>query len=218
CFQSIHNPENGHIVGYEFLARSSFPGLESAGRIFQQATATRLEVELSCLCRDKALQYSTVIDAAIPVFLNTHPAESLLDVTVPHLRQLRNTWPERAIVLEIHEAAITEPELIRNVRQELREIDVRIAFDDFGKGQARIRELISSSADFVKFDADLIRDLDRLSSEQRLFFRTIIDGIRKEGVTTIAEGIETPSMAVTCREIGFDLLQGYLYSRPTMLQ
>ena len=120
-------------------------------------------------------------------------------------------------MLEIHEAAITEPALIRELRAMLAEVDVRLAFDDFGRGQARIRELICASSDYIKFDAALIQDLQGISREQFRFFRSIIAGIRAEGAVTVAEGVENDAMAEVCREVGFDLVQGYLFSRPTLL-
>lgn len=163
------------------------------------------------------MNFGEALELDVPVFLNTHPAEALLDTVVPQMRRLREQYPNRRIVLEIHEAAITEPALIRELRAMLAEIDVRLAFDDFGRGQARIRELICAPSDYIKFDAALIQDLQGISREQFRFFRSIIAGIRAEGAVTVAEGVENDEMAEVCREVGFDLVQGYLFSRPTLL-
>lgn len=217
CFQAIHCLKTGGTRGYEFLARSAYPGIESAGRLFDQARRSGQEVELSLLCREQALNFGEALELDVPVFLNTHPAEALLDTVVPQMRRLRDQYPNRSIVLEIHEAAITEPALIRELRAMLAEVDVRLAFDDFGRGQARIRELICAPSDYIKFDAALIQDLQGISREQFRFFRSIIAGIRAEGAVTVAEGVENDAMAEVCREVGFDLVQGYLFSRPTLL-
>lgn len=217
CFQAIHCLKTGSTRGYEFLARSAYPGIESAGRLFDQARRSGQEVELSLLCREQALNFGEALELDVPVFLNTHPAEALLDTVVPQMRRLRDQYPNRSIVLEIHEAAITEPALIRELRAMLAEVDVRLAFDDFGRGQARIRELICAPSDYIKFDAALIQDLQGISREQFRFFRSIIASIRAEGAVTVAEGVENDAMAEVCREVGFDLVQGYLFSRPTLL-
>jgi EAL domain-containing protein (putative c-di-GMP-specific phosphodiesterase class I) len=37
---------------------------------------------------------------------------------------------------------------------------------------------------------------------------------RQLGIITLAEGIETAGEAQTCREIGFELMQGYFFGRP----
>ena len=34
------------------------------------------------------------------------------------------------------------------------------------------------------------------------------------GIETLAEGVETEVQAEICRDLGFDLAQGYLYGRP----
>ncbi len=217
CFQAIHCLQTGSTRGYEFLARSAYPGIESAGRLFDQARRAGQEVELSLKCREQGMAFSESLELNVPVFLNTHPSEALLNTVVPQMRRLRDRYPNRMIVLEIHEAAITEPALIRELRAMLADVEVRLAFDDFGRGQARIRELICAPSDYIKFDSALIQDLQGISKEQFRFFRSIIGGIRNEGAITVAEGVENDEMAEVCREVGFDLVQGYLFSRPTLL-
>lgn len=217
CFQSIHCLQTGEIRGSEFLARSAYTGIESAGQLFEQARKAGREIELSQFCRTQALHFSRLLDPAVPVFLNTHPLEPLLDIVVPQMIQLRQQFPERGMVLEIHEAANTEPGLVRTLRQQLSEINVQLAFDDFGNGQARLREMISATTDYIKFDPSMFRELLQLAPEQRRFFATLVRGLQSEGVITVAEGIETEAMAAVCHDMGMDLVQGYLFSRPTIL-
>lgn len=217
CFQGIHCLSTGLIRGYEYLARSNYPGIETAGMLFDQARRAGREVELSLLCRDRGMDFSEFIDKSFPVFLNTHPAEPLLETVVPQMRGIRQKFPSRKIVLEIHEGAITDPKLVRQLRSQLAEFDVQMAFDDFGRGQARIRELICAPSDYIKFDSALIRDLEHVSQDQFRFFRSIVEAIKNEGAVTIAEGVETEAMARICRDMGFDMVQGFLFSRPTLL-
>jgi len=214
CFQALHDLETNEVRGHEFLARSGIPGLGSALQLFDRARTANREVELSMLCRERAMHFSPLVGPVGPIFVNTHPAEPLLEVVVPQMRLLKQHYPQIDMVLEIHEAAITEPALIRETRSLLAESGVRLAFDDFGRGQARIRELICAQSDYIKFDSALISDLEHVQPEQFRFFRSIIQGIREAGAITVAEGVESESMAEVCREVGFDLVQGYLFSRP----
>ena len=135
--------------------------------------------------------------------MNTHPAEDLMVEVVPQMQRLREQWPGRPMVLEIHEGAIMEPGLVRNVRAALREVDVQLAFDDFGAGQARFRELICVPSDYIKFDSALIHDLVDLSKEQCGFFKSIINGVKGEGVLTVAAGIEGNNHKGTGIQYGF---------------
>lgn len=217
CFQPIHRLSDRDIHGYEFLARSEVAGVSNPAKMFAAAEAVGREVELSMLCREMGLFHSICLPAKLPLFLNTHPSEPLLESVVPQMQQLREQWPNRELVLEIHEGAIMEPGLVRTLRSALKEINVRLAFDDFGAGQARFRELICAPSDYIKFDSALIRDLQEVSKEQFRFFKAIINGVKGEGALTVAEGVENDEMIELCEEIGFDLLQGYALSRPAIM-
>ncbi len=133
------------------------------------------------------------------------------------MQTLRDRHPNRPLVLKVHDGAIMEPGLVRNLRAALKEIDVRLAFDDFGAGQARFREMICAPSDYIKFDSALIHDLKDLSKEQLSLFSAIIKGVQGEGALTVAEGVENEAMIEICQEVGFDLLQGYALSRPTVM-
>ncbi len=217
CYQAIHCLKTGAVIGHEYLVRTALPGIETPGRLFEQARKAGREIELSKFCRAQGMQFSHLIPSCTPVFLNTHPMEPLLDVVVPHMLELQKQYSGRAMVLEVHEAADTEPGLIREARRRLAAVGIKLAFDDFGCGQARMRELISASTDYIKFDPSLLRELQQVSAEQLRLFTAIIRGIQGEGVIAVAEGVETEEMATMCREIGFDLVQGYLFSRPSIL-
>jgi EAL domain-containing protein (putative c-di-GMP-specific phosphodiesterase class I) len=216
CYQAIYCLQTKVLAGYEFLARGRYPGIESAGQLFTQSAKAGRDVELSVLCRQQAFVHCHLLGADLPIFVNTHPVEPLLDVVLPQMRKLRQAYPDRGMVLEIHESAHTEPGLIRELRKQLATINVQLGFDDFGAGQNRIREMITASADYIKFDPSLIRDLLQVPKEQRRFFAMILNGIKSEGTITVAEGIETAEMDEVCHELEFDLVQGYLYGRPTM--
>ena len=59
------------------------------------------------------------------------------------------------MVLEIHEASVTSSEMILKLREDLRALDMGLAFDDFGAGQARLVELGEVRPDCLKFDMKL---------------------------------------------------------------
>ena len=217
CFQPIYVLADNEIYGYEFLARSAVSGVSNPAAMFAAAEATGQEIRLSELCRECAIDHSLTLPSTVPVFLNTHPREDLINGVLPQLQDIRSRYPRRILVLEIHEAAVTESEMIRELRHKLAAVNVGLAFDDYGAGQARFRELICAPSDYIKFDTSLIHDLMDVDQEQREFFRTIINRIRTAGAMTIAEGVETEEMALVCREMGFDLVQGFLFGRPAIM-
>lgn len=218
CFQAIHDLTDRDVHGYEFLARSEVDGVTNPAEMFAAAEAAGRERELSMMCREQAVVHSLCLPSSLPLFMNTHPSEDLMAEVVPQMQLLRDRQPARPMVLEIHEHAIMEPGLVRNLRAALKEMDIQLAFDDFGAGQARFRELICAPSDYIKFDSSLIHDLEDLSKEQFKLFSAIISGVRGEGALTVAEGVENEKMIEICQEVGFDLLQGYALSRPTMMK
>jgi len=46
---------------------------------------------------------------------------------------------------------------------------------------------------------------------------TIVQVSTMLGIKIIFEGVETKEIANACKEIGIDLLQGYYYHRPTII-
>lgn len=218
CFQTIHRLSDRAVYGYEYLARSTVEGVSTPGPMFEVAEAFGREVELSMLCRELGAAHSVCLPSRQPLFLNTHPNEKLLDEVVPQMAELSNQYPDRQLVLEIHECAVMDPRTVRYLQRALQDCGVKLAFDDFGAGVARIRELVSASADYIKFDASLIHEVMALSDQRLKLFRSIVTSIRNEGVITVAEGVEDETTICACTELGFDLAQGYALSRPAIMK
>ncbi len=213
-FQPIVQMTDGEIVGYEVLARSRLLGLESSFAMFNAAGRLNMESELSAMLRWEALNQDIDIPDDFDIFLNTHPRELSGVELIKSMRQLREAEPNRSLVLEIHEAAITSPEQMRLLRRELSELNIRLAYDDFGSGQNRLTELCEAPPDVLKFDMSLIRDIDRAIAERKKMLQTLIAMVKDLGVKALAEGIETQGEAEQCVLLGFDLAQGYYYGRP----
>ena len=213
-FQSIVRMKDESIIGYEALARSAVSGLENPGTMFDAAHLVQREVELSLLCRERAIEVCDRISGSGHIFVNTHPRESLEEDVLPSLRNLRRQYPDVSIVLEIHEGSVNDPNRFREFTSGLRDLEVGLAYDDFGSGRSRLLELIKAPPDYLKFDRSLIQDIHLAPTHQHRMVSTLIEMARDFATTTLAEGIETAEEAAVCEELGFDLAQGYFYGRP----
>ena len=213
--QPIVRMEDESLLGFEILGRGSVFGLESVGAMFQAAEQLDLEVELSRLLRWEGLKITRDHDAAPKLFVNTHPKELKdLDALLQSVSDVRDLAPSASIVLEIHEAAAADAASMRRIQEELHAIGIEMAYDDFGAGQARLAELIEARPDYVKFDISLIRDLDSADVSRRRLIEALVSMVRELDIAALAEGIETRAEAAACREVGFDLAQGYFFGRP----
>ena len=77
---------------------------------------------------------------------------------------------------------------------------------------------MGSRPDYVKFDISLIHSIDSADTARRRMLETLVQMVRDLDIRALAEGIESANEAEVCKEIGFDLAQGYFYGRPGPLQ
>lgn len=213
-YQPIVDLKTSEIIAFEALARSRLVGLETPGRMFAAAADLQREAALSDLLRLKGVEVSQQFDNCPHIFLNTHPdefAETASWDWVPHLREVA---PHQALTVEIHEGTVTDVSKIARFRALLDEYEIGLAFDDFGAGQARIAELADVRPKYLKFDRRIITGLDQADSTRQRFVRCLIDAIRNMGVISLAEGIETADELQVCRDLGFELGQGYFLGMP----
>jgi len=210
---------NGRVVAYELLGRGSHPGLNgNPGELFELAEAMGHEVALSELMRRYAFERAAEAGRTELLFFNIHPAELRdPDRLLAELGRLCERHPSLKLVLEVHEGVVTEMETMVSVHARLREMGIALAYDDFGAGQARLRELVHLPPDYLKFDISLVRGIGTRDSSAGQFLETLNSMIRDLGVTTLAEGIEDAATARACIEIGVDLMQGYHFARPRPL-
>ncbi|QDT11756.1 EAL domain-containing protein [Planctomycetes bacterium K23_9] len=218
-FQPIVKTIDAQSIGFEILGRGSVFGLESVGAMFHAAEQLNLEVELSRMLRWEGIRVGRDLPDSPMLFVNTHPKE-MEDCKglIESLTNVKAISGNVQLVLEIHEAAVTDRHNMRELASALKELDIRLAFDDFGSGQARLAELIESKPDYVKFDISLIRGIDSADEQRRRMISTLVQMVRDLGVFALAEGVETVEEAETCKEIGFDLAQGYFFGRPSPAQ
>jgi len=216
-FQPIVYAEDGSLYAYEALGRSRLFGLNQPAIMFKAAAYFNMEAELSRQLRTEGIA-GLCAKGETHLFLNTHPTELTdLPQLITSLRFLRKAYPDPAITLEIHESAAVDMTNMRLLRLALNDLRMGLAFDDFGAGQARLAELTETRPDFLKFDMRLIRNIHQ-SPERMDLVGTLVKVARSLSIATIAEGIESAEEAAACRQIGFELAQGFYYGRPATAQ
>jgi len=207
------------IKGFEILGRSRLFGLTTPHAMFSAAAVLDLESELSRMMRNEGMASARALPCNPLLFANTHPAELQEDgVLAFSLRELRESAPSARMVLEIHEAAVTCVKQMRELRAVLNELNIGLAYDDFGAGQARLVELGEVPPDCLKFDIELIHEIDRASPERQRMLASLVAIVKDLGIASLAEGVETEAEHESCRQMGFDFGQGYLYGKAEVAQ
>lgn len=213
-FQPIVDMKSGKFRGYEVLARSRLFGLESCAAMFDAAARLNMEVELSRMLRWEGIREGLSLPSSSQLFVNTHPLEIRQEGLVDSMATVRQISCEVPIILEVHEAAITDPREMRELRAQLKEINIGIAYDDFGAGQTRLSELVEAPPDYLKFDISLIRGIDQAPPERQKMLASLVRMVIDLGVNPLAEGVETSAEADACRDLGFLTAQGFHFGRP----
>jgi EAL domain-containing protein (putative c-di-GMP-specific phosphodiesterase class I) len=213
-FQPIVSAATGQTVAFEALARSRLFGLDSPAMMFKAAEYFQKEAQLSRLLRTEALRRSG-LDVSQPLFLNTHPVELQdLKQLIASLQETRQQHPDRPLTLEVHEACAVEADAIKMLRLVLDDLGMKLAYDDFGAGQARLNELVEARPDYLKFDRKMIAGLDTAAPDRLQLIESLVQLTQQLSIVTLAEGIETAGEAKVCGKLGFELMQGYYFGRP----
>jgi EAL domain-containing protein (putative c-di-GMP-specific phosphodiesterase class I) len=215
-FQPIVRLADGRPLGFEILGRGGHERLpKNPSELLEIAHRLGSAAELSHLFRVRGMEEARRLPANSRLFVNTHPVE-LQDsgLLLRSLCQVRETAPEVPLTLEVHEKGIAGLSSLTALRSSLRELGIELAYDDFGVGQSRLLELAEVPPDVLKFDAALIRDVEKAPASRLTVLSSMLRAAADMGIITVAEGVETGAALEACRQLGFDAAQGYFYSVP----
>ena len=218
-FQPIVSLSDLQVRGYEILGRTRQQGLPAnPAELFEIASYAGCASELSALFREEGLRAGRALDGSLEFFVNSCPAELYqIDRLEKSLRAMRDIAPSRPVVLEVNEKSIAGEEELGRIREILADLKMGLAYEDFGVGQTRLVELARTPPDFLKFDASIVRNIHLAPPRLHQMVVVFVNAARDLGITTIAEGIENQGEVDTCRQLGFEYVQGYLYGRPVAL-
>lgn len=120
--------------------------------------------------------------------------------------------------IEITESAFIRDEgLLVAELNALHKLGVKISIDDFGKEYSSLSYLRKMPFDTLKIDREFIIDLET-SEHDKQIINVIISIGHVLNKKIVAEGIETIMQRSILRDLGCDLGQGYLFSRPISSQ
>lgn len=117
------------------------------------------------------------------------------------------------LVLEITESTILQnPERALRIMEQLSEMGVQVAIDDFGVEHSALSHLARFPVHSIKID---IAFVSRMTYDPRFaaVVQAIVSMAKVMQKRTIAEGVETADQLLFLRAYGCDALQGHLYSK-----
>lgn len=213
AFQPIVAWGDKRVVGYEALLRSRDTRLPHPGAIFDVAERLGRLHDVGARVRELAVSAFAEAPSSALLFVNLHPR----DLTDPRLLDPGSALSNMAgrVVLELTERASLHDMMdVERPVAELRGIGFRMAIDDLGAGYAGLSSFAVLEPEFAKLDMSLVRSIQTSPVRQRLV-SSMVSLCRDLNTPMIAEGIETLEERDTLSDLGCDLMQGYLFARPS---
>jgi EAL domain-containing protein (putative c-di-GMP-specific phosphodiesterase class I) len=223
-YQPVVRAATGEVVGVEVLARWNDPGLGSIGpaefipvaednglmavlgtQILRTATheVGRWQREGRCGPEFMLSVNLSPRQLADPDFVATVVA--VLDETDFDPRRLWFEITESVLIEEASRAA--------TVLSELQTLGVHFAIDDFGTGYSSLALLKKLPVDALKIDRSFVSEL-AADPDSDAIVAAIVRLAQSLHLRTIAEGVESPLQLARLRELGCELVQGYLFGPP----
>ena len=205
-FQPVIDVRSNHVFGYEALGRDP-QGKLNILELFKRYQAIGKLEDLKSLCFKMALNAAR--EAGLQkLFINVdfNILRNMKEISKPQ---------DMEVILEISEKEVLDDvENQLKIAQRWRNKGFKFAIDDFGAGFISLPFIAQLVPEYIKIDRSTI--LQSVSSIQfREFLKDLIQAMSNystEGI--IAEGIETEQELQVVKELGLDLVQGFLLGRP----
>jgi diguanylate cyclase (GGDEF)-like protein len=139
-------------------------------------------------------------------------SDGFLQFLVSHLRT--SGVPPELLCFEVTEtAAVANLERAENFISEMTRLGCRFALDDFGSGLSSFAYLRNLRVHTLKIDGSFVREAaENQISESMVVAITQVAKVM--GLSTVAEYVESESIAAKLRGIGVDYGQGFYLGRP----
>ncbi len=222
AFQGILSVRTGQIIGAETLLRWEHPvqGVISPEILVPIAEDSGLILELGRRILERACiqasDWQTRFSDQPPmVAVNVSPVE----LFHPRFFETLDSVLERTgvdpgwIIAEITENIVSAGNDSNKKLQALKDRGLRLALDDFGKGQTSLAYLHEFPIDILKVDKTFVQNAGH-DHAQHAILESIIRLAHELGLVVIAEGVETKVQLQQLRDLDCDLAQGYLLHRP----
>lgn len=218
-------PLSNQIFGFESLLRFNkdhsdellaLEGIHGTGLkpeylrpdvLFSIAKATKVSLELDQAC----LQLASFHGSKLPGILLVN----ILPRNLYYIDRLLHLFTHRkGLMFEVSESeAINNFELMNKSCALLKSLDMRIVADDFGRGFSSLERIIKIKPSIIKFDRSMIENI-HMDPIKQAYVQGMVEAAKLIDTTLLAEGVEKWEEARVLKDMGIDLIQGFLLHRP----
>ena len=221
-YQPIVTAQSREICGVEALIRWRHPlkGLVPPDQFIPLAETTGLMLPIGDWVLQQACKDAVSFPPHVKVAINLSAAQfnkgNLFDVVLCAL--IESGLPPDRLELEITESVLLENHSahLLTIRQ-LKNLGVTLVLDDFGTGYSSASYVTRFPFDKIKIDKSFVQGATH-RTDCAAVVASVLALARGLGIKTTAEGIETEQQREYMRDVGVDLVQGYLFGRPVLLE
>jgi len=216
-FQAIIDVKTGKIRKYECLARLIDDSQKILSPVLFIPIAKKIKVYnlVTQTIIDKSFKTFEDIDMEFSINLSI---EDIMSSSIFNfiMDKLKNSKASRRVTFEILESdAIEDFKKVERFISEVKRYGAKIAIDDFGSGYSNFAYLTHMSADYIKIDGSLIKDMD-VDKNALIVVETIVSFAKKLGIQTIAEYVHSSIIMDKVRLLGIDYAQGFYIDEPSI--
>ncbi|MEV4810543.1 putative bifunctional diguanylate cyclase/phosphodiesterase [Micromonospora avicenniae] len=204
CLARWEHPTHGTVAPEDFVAVAEHTG--QLGRLTELVLREGLRRSRNWAQADQPLS----------VAVNISP-RTLTDQHFPdRVRELLGEYgvPPQRLTLEITEAGVLDgtERPIPTLRR-LRDLGVRLSVDDFGTGDSSLAHLRRLPVHEVKVDRSFVQGMATDPGDLAIV-NAVVTLSQQFGLAVVAEGVESELTLELLQDIGCEIGQGFLFSRP----
>jgi len=218
AFQPLINAKTQKLIGFEALIRWNHPkrGFVPPNVFIPVAEESGLMPAIGDWVIDEACKAAASWPEPITVALNISPKQ-IVQPALPNTVSeslARYKLAGNRIELEVTEGVfLGDHGSTLDTLKRLRQLGVGIALDDFGTGYSSIGYLNKAVFHKLKIDGSFVREAGS-RPENVAIIQSIVQLAKSFRMSITAEGVETAEDFERMRDLGCDIIQGYLFGKP----
>ncbi len=216
--QPIVRASDRSTFGYEALARAVVEGqLKNGGDLINAARAHSAIFQFDEIARTNAIRScGPKLLGDEKLFVNFLP----MVIYDPKIC-LQTCWEAARevdvslsnLVFEVVESeAFPDIAHLKHILTHYQEHGAGVALDDLGTGHTALSYIDELSPNYIKLAKGLIPEKPRFSDLHLV--RGIVEHAKRRNITVLLEGVETEDQLSAAKDLGIDLIQGWLTGRP----
>lgn len=227
-YQPLVDFNTGEVHGAEALIRWESPtkGLISPSQFIPLAEDNGMIIQIG-----HEILLQACIDTAEKISSGEWPKNFIIHVNVSteqlhyvncfeklmNVLKVSGLAPHNLSLELIESRLLNDNAFIIELLQKVRAFGIHLAIDDFGTGYSSLSYLHTLPFDCLKIDRSFVEGLTYNNANSSIA-KAIVNIAKGFNVSIVAEGIETTEQARILKEMGCNVAQGYLYSKPLPLE